>query len=177
MSRVKEIYIPEGKVSSITKEGNKTFFINGSLNYMPLSINQDGSIYNDGLGYKQGYRVRSGGVEIAEASCSCIGFLKATSGDVITVRKCDFKSSKTAGNAVNVYDNNFTNLGQMCANADSGYGILSKVSGGSCNSIITNSDGSYSWVIPFVEGYEIAYIRVNCYIEDGSNICITINEG
>ena len=50
---MKEIYI-----------GNTMIWKGGPTNLLPLTTEADGiTIYNGGLGYKQGYRVRSGGAE------------------------------------------------------------------------------------------------------------------
>lgn len=60
-SNVKSITIPEGKVKRILS-GSTVLWQSGYTNLVPLSTEADDkTIYNGGLGYKNGYRIRSGG--------------------------------------------------------------------------------------------------------------------
>ena len=69
---VKAITIPEGKVKKITSNG-VVLWKGGHTNLVPLSTEADGvTIYNGGLGYKNGYRIRSGGAEGATGVGSCM---------------------------------------------------------------------------------------------------------
>lgn len=167
----------------------KRLEINGTLvwekgytNWVPLSINADGNIYNGGLGYKNGYRVRSGGAETTASTASITGFIKVNGGDVVRISGCDFATLST-DNAINVSDSNFTNIGQLVGNMTSGYGIFSNAySDYGYSSVIEEKTGVWRWVAPPAES-GIAYIRVTAKTmlytgqkPDGSTMIVTINE-
>lgn len=95
----------------------KSLSINGVLawksgykNWVPYSINADGTIYN-GTGYKEGYRLRSGGAEATNVNSVCTGFIPYKQGDILRL------SPKWGGvnaiNAINFADAEFNNLGQF----------------------------------------------------------------
>ena len=63
-SDLKSLTVPEGEVTKIAV-GGVTIWEN-MKNWVKFSTEADGvTIYNGGLGYKNGYRVRSGGAEAA----------------------------------------------------------------------------------------------------------------
>ena len=102
------------------------------INWARCSTESDGyTIYNDGLGYKTGYRVRSGGEESESAGNVCTGFIPCKAGDTIRVYSPVYSAfGSSAGiSAFNFYNGSKTNLGQVVSNS-SGYGIFS---------------GSYEW--------------------------------
>lgn len=148
------------------------------INQVPFSIDPNGSVYNDGLGYKSGYRVRSGGAEAVLQRGSCTGYISAKGEDVVRVSGCDFNTEETA-NAINVYDESFTTLGQIVGNyAEAGYGIFAYgaayQSTHNFNSVVEESPGIWRWTIP--PESSIAYIRVTGATPDGSTLIVTINE-
>ena len=165
----------------------KQLFINGVQvwksgykNWVRYSINADGTIYNNGLGYKNGYRVRSGGAEGAAAAASCTGFIPAIGGDVVRLSGYDVTSIEAAANAINVFDSGFNNLGQTVANSPNyGYGIMQTTwtdyNWGKSKGVKEESPGVYAWTIP--PDASIKYIRVSGYTGgDGSKMIVTINE-
>lgn len=80
-------------------------------NKMPLSINSDGSAYNNGLGYKTGYRLNSSGVETAAGSNLAVtGFIPAKLNDIIYVDNMGFKvdADDYSHAYLCTYDANFT---------------------------------------------------------------------
>lgn len=140
-------------------------------NQVLISIDTDGSIYN-GTGYKNGYRIRSGGAELATnpATSRITGFIPVKAGDIVRFYGWNF-SYKQATNAVNFSDASFTNIGQFTAQPAS-YGIC-------LNNIptITVEDDVYSFIVP--NNADIHYMRVTA--EDGYNnppddMIITVNE-
>lgn len=145
-------------------------------NRVSTSINADGSIYN-GIGYKDGYRVRSGGAEGEMANNSCTGYIKVSPGDVIRISGWDF-TVYGAGNALNVADASFSNLGQFTMQP-SNYGIfLSSWTAYDASSVVEESDGIWKWVVPPAES-GVEYIRVSGYATSsspGSKMIVTINE-
>jgi len=89
-STAKAIKIPEGDVYKITCNG-ETLWESSYLNMVPSSKASDGTtIYNGGLGYKNGYRIRSGGAEGVLASSAHTGFIPVKGGDTIRISGGDF---------------------------------------------------------------------------------------
>ena len=129
-------------------------------NWVRFSTESDGvTIYNGGLGYKNGYRVRSGGEETAVSGCSCSGFIPVKDGDVVRISGWDFTGT-AAGDAINVADASFTNLGQTAMNSSYGYGIFSGENYGNAY-VIEESEGVWKYIIP--SGFNIAYIRISSH--------------
>lgn len=176
-SDLKSLTIPEGEVTKIAV-GGVTIWEN-MKNWVKFSTEADGvTIYNGGLGYKNGYRVRSGGAEAALSGSSCTGFIPLKAGDV--VRMSGYNALfVSAQNAINVYNADKENIGQAVSNMpQDGYGIFS--SGASYPSygwasVTENPDGVYVWVAPPYNA--IAFMRVTGYtLNDGSKMIITVNQ-
>ena len=149
----------------------------GPTNLVPLSINADGTIYN-GTGYKDGYRVRSGGAEGAVSNTSCTGFIKVSPGDVVRISGCMFSHSGNS-NAINVSDNTFANIGQFTM-FPAQYGIFNdKYTAYSSGSVVEEKTGVWKWVVPPASS-GVEYIRVSGYDNKngypGARMIITINE-
>ena len=146
----------------------------GYKNWVKFSTTEDGkTIYNGGLGYKDGYRVRSGGAEAAQSYSSCTGFMPVTAGDIVRLSGYDVKYVGTH-NAINVANASFTNLGQIVANSSWSYGCFEGTDQ-NWDDVILEKSGVYYWVVP--SGYNIAYIRVTGYGNNiGSKMIVTINE-
>lgn len=155
-------------------------------NQVLLSTEEDDStIYNNGLGYKDGCRVRSGGAEVATETGSCTGFIKAKAGGVVRLAGFNVEDVST-NNAINVYDVNHSVLGQIVANyPDAGYGLFTDSGGyikygwGNEFGVKQEKAGVYAWTLPPVES--IAYIRVTgssgeYLVYPGSTMIVTINE-
>jgi hypothetical protein len=172
---VKAIKIPEGKVKKITSGSTVLWYI-GYNNLVPLSTEADGvTIYNGGLGYKDGYRVRSGGAEADQSSTTITGYIPYKKGDKLYIYP-PFSGENTS-NTVNFYNGEFACLGQI---TDSGaaYGICTSafkttVIGGV--SVLDLSAVTASGVD------DIAYVRIgnNRYggvISSGAEMIITKNE-
>ena len=148
-------------------------------NYVQYSTESDGkTIYNGGLGYKSGYRVRSGGAEGTGSNASCTGYIPVTGGAVIRVSGVNFLNS-TSSNAINVYDSGFNHLGQVVANyANAGYGIFAvdAIYQSYCfNTVVEEKTGVYKWVVPPVDS-GIIYIRVTGNTANGEDLIVTVNE-
>ena len=134
-------------------------------------------IYNDGVGYKNGYRVRSNGEETTSQNATCTGYIPAKAGDVVRWSGVS-TGNGGAENAINIFDGGYTNLGQAVENSrDNGYGIMnqSQYKEYNWNSVKENPAGVFSWVVP--PHPDIAFIRLTGYtFADGSNLIVTINE-
>lgn len=176
-SSVKAITIPEGKVKKITRKSDGVvLFKSGYTNLVPLSTEADGkTIYNGGLGYKNGYRVRSGGAEAASDIAVCTGYTPFTKNDKLYIDP-PFTNQNT-NNAINFYDGSYTNLGQI-TDSGTGYGICAgqvnafKTTLGDGVSILDLSNNTVSGV------ENIAFVRItnDYYQAHGAEMIITKNE-
>ena len=149
-------------------------------NWVRKSIDTDGSIYNGGLGYKDGYRIRSGGAEGTNVRTSGTGFMPVSAGDIVRISGCDFGTSQN-GNAINVSDSSFTNIGQFTM-IPAKYGIFATgaaYEAYSYTSVVEEKTGVWKWVVPPAAS-GVAYIRVSGYNASGTypgaNLIVTINE-
>lgn len=150
----------------------------GYKNWVKYSTEADGvTIYNGGLGYKDGYRVRSGGAEATQYDTSITGYIPVKGGGTVRLSGYDAKNSNAgAGNAINVYDASFANLGQAVNNRADGYGIfLTTYPAYGWSSVKEETTGVYVWKVP--PDSNIAYMRVTGYtLEQGNRMIVTVNE-
>ena len=175
-SGCKRLTIPEGAVKAITQKSNgQLLWKSGYTNQVPLSTNADGSIYNGGLGYKNGYRIRSGGAELAYDGACCTGFIPVNGASVLRVSgySSDFKAGGVRS-SVNAFDAGFTNLGQIVGNY-SGYGIFADPWTAYNSNSVAQEDNCWSWTLPPEES-GIAYVRVTAAAADGSKLIVTVDE-
>lgn len=178
-SKIKKLFIGGAELKQLFINGIQVWK-SGYKNWVKYSTEADGvTIYNGGLGYKNGYRIRSGGAEGAHSNASCTGFIPVKGRDIIQVGGTDdvfVATSYGICQAVNAFDSSFTNLGQVVGNTIPGYGIFDK--DGVCaaygHSSVIQNDNCWQWTVPPDAG--IAYIRVTGYTQDGSKLIITINE-
>lgn len=163
----------------------KQMFINGVQiwksgykNWVRYSTEADGkTIYNGGLGYKNGCRVRSGGAEATTTNSSCTGFIPIKGLSSVRIGGTDttFVAGAT-GQAINVFDSSLTNLGQIVGNSSGGgYGIFSETYAAHGSQTVVQKDNCWEWVAP-PDASGIAYIRVTGHTVDGSKLIVTINE-
>lgn len=150
----------------------------GYKNWVRHSINTDGSIYNGGLGYKNGSRIRSGGAEGATTTGTHTGYIPVKANDVIRISGCEFSAGRSE-NAINISNSSFTNLGQMAMNSQWAYGSLEGTTYGDYTKSVTEeTPGVWKWVVP-PASYNVAYIRVSAYKSsggDGASLIVTVNE-
>lgn len=148
----------------------------GPKNWVKYSINADGTIYNNGLGYKDGYRVRSGGAETTQTAASCTGFIPVSGGDTVRISGCNFAKASVE-NAINAANSGFSNIGQLTSQP-SRYGIFLEAAymNYAYESIVEERSGVWKWIVPPADS-GVAYIRVTGYTEgNGSALIVTINE-
>lgn len=182
-ANVKSITIPEGVVKKIVVAGETLWEAITYKNWVRYSTESDGvTIYNGGLGYKNGYRIRSGGAEGALSSSAHTGFIPVKAGDVIRIGGLNFGSTYSHGSAMNVANSSFTNIGQFSMQSGE-YGIFaqSAYKAYSKSSVVQEKTGVWKWVVPPAAS-GVAYIRVSCNMydtgeaADGSLLIVTINE-
>lgn len=159
--------------------GGVVAWVRPIVNWVKKSINADGTPYNGGLGYKAGYRVRSGGAEGQHGSAACTGFIPVVGGDTVRIYPVDTDDLSASGTAINAYDASFAHLGQAASNGN--YGIFETPYqaynwGKSC---VNEGNGVYRWIVP-PSASKVAYIRVSIGTNDGGNrgsrMIVTINE-
>ena len=178
---VKAITIPEGVVKKIVRKSDgAVLWKTPYKNWARYSTEADGvTIYNGGKGYKDGYRVRSGGAEGTTANGTCTGFIPVKPGDVVRMAGYDFQSA-VSENAINAYSADFGHYGQAVANYVPGgyYNFGTVWKDYAWSSCIENPVGVLNWIAPpNVDNVKIAYIRVTGYTKgDGSKMIITVNE-
>lgn len=166
--------IPEGKVKKI-EAGDVVLWKSGYTNLVPLSTEADGkTIYNGGLGYKDGWRVRSGGAEAESYYCVCTGYIPYKKDDKLYFYPPFFGDN--TGNAINFYDGAFNCIGQI---TDTGnyYGICNS----SFKTKVVNGVSVLDISAITVSGVaDIAYVRIthrfNELLSSGADMIITKNE-
>lgn len=174
-SNIKAIKIPEGVVTKITALGRVIWSATVAIkNWVKYSTINDGkTIYNNDLGYKDGYRIRSGGTEGVLSDATCTGFIPLKNGD--TLRISPAFTGKNTQNAINFADGSFTNLGQITDNG-TGYGICS----GKVNLYKTQLvNGVSTLTLTANHDANIRYVRITNYkgsTSSGANMIITVNE-
>lgn len=150
------------------------------VNWARKAIDTDGSIYN-GVGYKDGYRVRSGGAEQESNETACTGFIPVSAGDVVRFSGFPWFTGTASQNALNASDANFTNLGQFTMGQNSKYGIFeSTYSAYTASSIVEEKTGVWKWIVPPAAS-GIVYIRITAcdytnHTATGKDMIVTINE-
>lgn len=110
--------IPSGVTAINIGDNSEDFDPNGA-NWLYCSYDMNNNTYNV-IGYKEGFRVRSGGEEAESFDSLCTGFIPFKQGDTLRIVP-QFKKIN-AQNCINFSDKDFANLGQA---GDSGacYGI------------------------------------------------------
>ena len=174
-TNIKSIVIPEGKAIQIEVDGI-IVWKSGPKNWVKYSTTEDGvTIYNEGKGYKEGWRVSSTGPEKVHDGGVCTGYIPVKAGDIIRLSGWTVMAMN-GGNAINVYNNAFTNLGQAAGNwQDGGYGIIiDTYRDHAYQSITEETPGVYRWIVPPSD--DIVYIRVSAYTDNGSKMIVTVNE-
>lgn len=180
-SKVKSITIPEGVVTKIVSDSKILWQAVSYKNWARYSTESDGkTIYNGGKGYKDGYRIRSGGAETTLSDGVCTGFIRVNAGDVVRITGWNF-TKVSSGNAINVADSSFSNIGQLTSQPGH-YGIFtSGYSAYGWSSVVEESEGVWKWIVP-PSASGVVYIRVSGYDNSkgysswGADMVITVNE-
>ena len=179
-SKIKKLAIDGVDLKSLAINGVQVWK-SGPKNWVKYSTEADGvTIYNGGLGYKDGYRVRSGGEETTISYAACTGYIPMKKGDVLRIYP-KFQNMNSV-NTINFYDEGFVNLGQSNDNG-SMYGICVNDRAGFATSI----NGDFSVLHLTTEAASrVAYVRITnqiganvdvpSHITTGADMIITVNE-
>ena len=170
-SNVKSIEIPQGNAIKIEVNGLILWELQEVAKYtnqVPLSIDTDGSIYNSGLGYKNGYRLSSSGGESTSTYSVITGFIKAKGGDVIRIKGITWYDTTQSTNYLNAYNSSFTKVYTSLPNGD--YQTSSLIES------MELVDGVS--IVKLKMGISIEYIRISVYDfpANGSDLIVTVNE-
>ena len=167
----------------------------GYKNWVPFAIDTDGSIYQNGKGYIDGYRLSSSGALSSQTNTVTTGFIPYKNGDLIRMTGVSWKPPKAENTGGTMYycylmflDASFNVLGSVnCyANASSVSGYSSTVRG---SVKFKNSTGTTSDIHPTenngiytfdqytfsADADKVAYFRINGY-GSGADMIVTINE-
>lgn len=181
-SNANRLTIPEGAVKQIICNGVVIWEEYLYTNLVPLSTEADGTPYNGGKGYKDGYRIRSGGAEATQGGTTITGYIPYRKGDKLYIYP-KFVGGNT-WNTVNFYNDAFACLGQV---TDSGsyYGFCNRT----FKTKVVNGVSVLDISAVTVSGIEnVAYVRIGNMIDDktwaeggssiksGSEMIITKNE-
>jgi len=188
----KKIVIPEGAVRMITRKSDGVILWKSQYtNQVPISTESGGTIiYNGGLGYKEGYRVRSGGAEAEQTTAVCTGFIPYRQGDILRIYPKYAKLNNRS--AFNFSDEGFNNLGQITSTSTR-YGIcVNSTYAAQWQKVLTDICEETGNVTTLdISGIgnagEIAYVRVTVpfdttdpydagSVASGTDIIITVNE-
>lgn len=137
-------------------------------NLVPLSTNADGSIYNKGTGYKEGYRLNSSGTETALPGAACSGYMPYKY-ETIRAWGTTNSSGSTTGFYVALYDASFTKINVLA---------------GSTIGTLEPFNGKYLWTInpadvnATAQSYlnQAFYIRVSMPNCAGADLIVTLND-
>lgn len=166
------------KTAKIYQEGNWTTF--SYLNLIRMSVNADGTPFNDGKGWKTGYRMNSSGAEVALDGMEITGFMPLQYGDTVYLKNVGWKLEKDDTTAQQTYiwcyDSNKNPLAYAVASTHVWGEYVDPIvdSNGNLLQFTANSDWFHGNPNS-VDLTRMAYIRLNCEnITDES--LITVNE-
>ena len=180
-SAVKGISIPEGKVKAIHRENDgQLLWKGGYKNWVPLSTEEDGvSIYNGGLGYKEGYRLSSSGAEKTQTGSTATGFIPAKPGDVVRMAGATWGTTEKDGYCyILYYNSNFTKLASVNRFKMADENGVSNIGGNvdkTASSILTDENGVTTFNIIFTAEVDYEYIRISA-TGNGADMIVTVNE-
>lgn len=174
-SNLKALTIPEGDVTKITIGGSVVWekvVAPSYKNWVKYSTESDGkTIYNGGLGYKNGYRLSSSGGESVAASCTVTGFIKAKAGDTIRIKGYVWYNTAVSLNYLIAYNSSFAKV--YTGNAQGTYQTSTLIA-----SMEYDATTGISTVV-LKSGISFEYIRISvndAVSIDGKNLIVTINE-
>lgn len=153
----------------------------GYKNWVRYSTEADGvTIYNGGLGYKNGYRLSSSGSLSEQSGTTTTGFISVTGTDVIRMGGIPWIPAGPNDGAsrvsyISFFDASFAVLGSYNVAVVNGQGVNTP-RGIVTSCVVTTDDNVVTTFEPkFSDVSNIAYVRLNGW-GDGANMIVTINE-
>lgn len=153
---------------------------NGVPNLVPFStVSGGGEIYNS-TGYKEGYRLSSGGEEKTQTNSVVTGFIPATTRDIIKMSGVSWAPTVSGYSYIAFYDANYTLLATIneytggttngVSNIGNTGGILN--TNKSAHSIVADENGVYTFNISYLDNASFSFIRISAE-GTGSNMIVT----
>ena len=148
-------------------------------NWVPYSTEADGiTIYNDGLGYKEGYRLSSSGAEKTQSNSVTTGYIPSKNHNPIYMKGATWGTTVSDGYCyIAFYDSNFSliaTVNKYRESSDQISNVSTKVDK-TASSIIVGTDGITTFNIAFNTTVNIAYIRISA-TGNGVDFIVTVNE-
>jgi hypothetical protein len=178
---VKSITIPEGDVKKIVAAGVTLWEAVAFRNWVPYSKESGGiSIYNGGLGYKEGSRLSSNGAEKVQDGSVVTGFIPAKRGQTIQMKGATWGTSVKDGYCyIQYYDADFKllytiNKYQNDA-ASNGISNIGANVDKAASSVITDGNGVTTFNLVSTTNTEYAYIRISA-TGVGTDLIVAIGE-
>lgn len=142
-------------------------------NLVPTSLaSGGGSVYN-GTGYKNDYRLGSGGTESATTGAVCSGFIEYND-EVIRAWGCTSSSTGISGQYIVMYDSSFAKTYALAYNNTSITGLTySQVNG---KYMVTYDPSKETNATVKAYFTDAAYIRVSFGAGSGANFIVTLDE-
>lgn len=132
-------------------------------NQIPISTDANGDPYNNGQGWKTGYRLNSSGAEVALSGIEVTGFIPFKLGDVLYVKNIVDDGSHTMA----FYNADYAKIATI---------TFATGLGGSCNGELMSKEiNAYTATEIENAGNNIAFIRVSAN-EISADSIITVNE-
>lgn len=167
-------------VAKLELAGKKIWEAVSYKNWVKFSTESDGkTIYNNGLGYKNGYRLSSSGGESANTKDTVIGFIPVKGGETIRIKVQDVQ-----GNTVYWYNTSLSTNYLNAYKSDKSllYAGNAKGTYGSSNLIesMTADTGNGISIVKLKSVANIAFIRISVagstYAVSGADLIVTIDE-
>lgn len=187
LSNFKKLFIDGVELKQLFINGIQVWK-SGPKNWVKYSTEADGvTIYNGGLGYKEGYRIRSGGAEQSSTNAGtkalCTGFIPFKKGDVL--RMSPPFSGLNISNAINFSDGSFANIGQRTSSGVR-YGICASGTGWD-TSISTVNRITVVDISSVSNADAVRYVRITYpwddnaiadenQVKSGEDFIVTVNE-
>ena len=121
-------------------------------NVLTTAIDTDGTPYNGGTGFKQGFRLTSSGTESSNASQSVTGYIPVAAGDV--VRVLNIGAVRNYACYLLGYDSSFNKTATFATSFD---------------------NTGFSFLGGIVPASNVAYVRFN-FMKNSENVVVTRNQ-
>lgn len=149
-------------------------------NKLRQAIDSDNTPYNNGQGWKTGYRLNSSGVETELDGMEVTGFIPVSYGDTVYLSDIgwDIDSGNMTQTYLWAYDSSFTPLAWLCASdIFNGYLELPSTATVDGNGCLTKFVIDSTFLINTKSGSlsNVAYIRLNCESITNDSI-VTVNQ-
>jgi hypothetical protein len=149
--------------------------VGGSVtNILPLAVNSDGTLYNGGKGYKEGYRLNSSGAETAQTGMNVTGFMPVKWGEDVYLSGISMLPNNSSTGRyvyVNLYGSDFTSRGRISGNNSAWPSASNSMEMDASGNVTRFTLDSTNFTL--MANFEIAYMRLSAQGIDGNSIIAT----